>query len=86
MLKTLTLTIAACALSALLAADAGALPAAPAQSAGIEDSDVTLVRQGCGRGWRYSEMRGRCVPDRGSQINCPPGFHWSIRYKRCFRN
>lgn len=67
MMKALALTIAIGAASVLVAADARALPLAPAQPAAATESGITLVRDGCGRGMRYSNRRGGCVPqyDRG---------------------
>jgi hypothetical protein len=52
----------------LLSGAANAAPLALAKSAitQADDSDLTLVRDGCGRGMRYSNRRGGCVPqDRG---------------------
>ena len=52
----------------LLAGNASAAPIAPATSAiaqcgTAQDSDVTLVRDGCGRGMRFSTRRQGCVPE-----------------------
>ena len=70
-------------LSALVAFEAGAMPFAPAQN-GFTADDTMLVRDGCGRGMRFSERRGRCVPDddRDARV-CPRGFRWSERRDRC---
>jgi hypothetical protein len=55
---------------------ANAMPlsqSATVQSA-FQDSDVTLVRDGCGRGMRWSHRRQSCVPafDRGPVVVVPP--------------
>jgi hypothetical protein len=56
----------------LLAGNAGAAPIATATSAiaqsDAQDSDVTLVRDGCGRGMRFSNRRQGCVPDGGGGV------------------
>ena len=96
MLKTLALTIAIGAASALFATDAGALPLAQ-DKAGIAASDtVLLVRERCGPGRQWSERRRRCVTDtprammrdltRGDRRRCGRGLHWSDRRGRCVRN
>jgi hypothetical protein len=94
MLKTLALTIAIGAGSALLATDAGALPLAQ-DKAGVAASDtVLLVRERCGPGRQWSERRRRCVTDtpRGMmrdmtrRHHCGRGLHWSDRRGRCVRN
>jgi hypothetical protein len=98
MLKTLTFAVALGAMTALFSAGASALPATPVltQDAGI---DVTLVRDGCGRGQRFSSSRGRCVDsDRGfrgrdrdfrrgrsSRDDCRRGWRFSNRRGRCVR-
>jgi hypothetical protein len=49
---------------AMLAAPADAAPLTSSKSAiSQSDDSVTLVRDGCGRGMRYSNRRGGCVPD-----------------------
>ena len=56
--------IAICGSFAPLAANAaplGAMKSAITQSV-AQDSDVTLVRDGCGRGMRFSNRRQACVP------------------------
>ena len=53
MLKRLALTVAIGAGALLLASDAQAMPLTLAKTTAIE-SDVTLVRDGCGRGYRFS--------------------------------
>src|SRR5436190_1617322 len=61
---SLALTVAISGSAVLLASAANAAPLALAKSAitQVDDSDVTLVRDGCGRGMRYSNRRGGCVP------------------------
>ena len=54
--------LAVIAASALTPASAGPMPLNPAISA---DSGLTLVRDGCGRGFRFSNYRQACVPIEG---------------------
>ena len=93
MFKTLALTVAAGAISALVAVNAGSLTLAPAKPA--VDSGVTLVRDGCGPGLRYSFRLRRCVAA-GPVVVAPPivaplvtacgfGHRWSHRWRRCVR-
>lgn len=88
MLKTITITVTAAAVSALLTVGASAAPLAPAKQFGIE-SNITLVRDGCGRGMRYSNSRDRCVEkfSRGSR-HFDRGSRWSDRgrHQRHYRN
>ena len=93
MLKTLAFTLALGAASALLVADAGALPLAQAKQT-VAGSDITLVREGCGPGRQYSERQRRCVADSPRAMirdairarDCGPGRHYSARFNRCVRN
>jgi hypothetical protein len=58
----------------LFAGSANAMPlsqSATVQSA-LQDSDVTLVRDGCGRGMRWSHRRQSCVPQGGPGIVVAP--------------
>ena len=74
MLKALCFAAVASAVGALVAFEAQALPLAAAKTMTIE-SDVTLVRDGCGRGYRFSNRRQACVPefdDRGSYRRAVP--------------
>ena len=72
-------------LAALLAFDAGAMPLTPPGHLGFGTSDLTLVRDGCGPGFRFSNSRQRCVPDdvRGGPPACPAGFRFSEGRGRC---
>jgi hypothetical protein len=96
MLKTIAFTAALGAIAALMPAGAGAVPLAQ-DKAGLATSEtVLLVREGCGRGWQWSERRRRCVPDstraqirdmvRGATDRCGPGRRWSDRRGRCVRD
>jgi hypothetical protein len=79
----LVMTAAVGVLSAFVAFDAGAMPFAPLQQ-GLAADETVLVRDGCGRGMRFSERRGRCVPDEDRDVRvCPRGFRWSERRERC---
>jgi len=93
MLKRIVFMAAICAIAGI-PAGAGALPLA--QKAGIANSDtVQLVREGCGRGFQWSERRRRCVEDspraqirdmmRGGERSCGRGMRWSDRGGRCVR-
>jgi hypothetical protein len=82
MRRMLVMTAAVGVLSAFVAFDAGAMPFFPVQ--GFTADDTVLVRDGCGRGMRFSERRGRCVPDEDREARvCPRGFRWSERRERC---
>ena len=80
--------------SALLVADAGALPLAQAEKT-IVHSDTVLVCDGCGPGMRFSRRLRRCVvagpagPNIREAIRpgrCGPSRHWSVRRGRCVLN
>jgi hypothetical protein len=87
MLKSFAVTIAAGALSIAFVAGASALPLTPSNPAAPSD-EVTLVRDGCGPGLRYSVRLRRCVGvERPVVIGpvrvCPPFQRWSERFRRC---
>ena len=101
MLKTLALTVAMGAMTALSVADVGALPLTPSKQT-IENADLSLVRDGCGRGMRFSRRAGGCVVDGPAVIvprvfapapiivapalrGCPRGTRWSNRFQQCVR-
>jgi len=98
MLKTLALTLAMGAMTVLSIADAGALPLTQSKQT-IENADLTAVRDGCGRGMRYSRRAGGCVADGPVIIaprvvapiivaprrGCPWGTRWSNRFQQCVR-
>jgi hypothetical protein len=78
----------------LFAGQAQALPLAHANAVAIaqnaQDSDVILVRDGCGRGMRFSNSRGGCVQDfnGGPRVvvvprGCGPGFRFSNSRQAC---
>jgi len=73
---------------ALLAGDANAAPLAVAKGTisqqGAQGGDVTLVRDQCGRGRRFSNSRQRCVAefDRGPP-ECPRGMRFSNSRQAC---
>ena len=52
-----------------------------------QDSDLLLVRDGCGRGMRFSNSRQRCVEDFGGgprvEPGCPRGMRFSNSRGRC---
>jgi hypothetical protein len=70
---SLALIIAIGGSAVLLSGAANAAPLALGKSAitQADDSDVTLVRDGCGRGMRYSHRRGGCVPSDGPRGDDP---------------
>lgn len=76
--------------SALTATSASAMPLGAAR-APVVAGDLLLVRDGCGRGMRWSNRRERCVEDdshsrrdsRGSREECPRGWRYSERFERC---
>jgi hypothetical protein len=79
MRKTFVWAAAIGGLAALLAFDAGAMPLTPGQL-NFGTSDLTLVRDGCGPGFRFSNSRQRCVPDdvRGG----PPRMSARVPFQR----
>ena len=83
MRRMLMVAAAVGALGALVTFEAGAMPLSPVEQ-GFGVSDLMLVRDGCGRGMRFSERRQRCVPDVEREIAvCPRGFSWSDGRQRC---
>ena len=83
MRRKLVMTAAVGVLFAFVAFDAGAMPLAPVQQ-GLTADDTLFVRDGCGRGFRFSERRQRCVPDEDRTLAvCPRGFRWSDGRQRC---
>jgi hypothetical protein len=92
MLKTIAFALALGAVTTLAVADAGALPLAQARQ-GTSGSDITLVREGCGAGFQFSERLGRCVKDSPRAVihdlvrpKCGFGRHYSERFARCVRD
>ena len=92
MLKTIAFALALGAATTLAVADASALPLAQAKQA-TSGSDITLVREGCGRGFQFSERLGRCVKDSPRAVihdlvrpKCGFGRHYSERFARCVRD
>lgn len=61
-MRSTAFAIAIGAMALLPSVNAGAFPLAPVESAATADSDVQLVADGCGRGYRYSRRAGGCVP------------------------
>jgi hypothetical protein len=65
-MRTLQALIIAIGAVFLLAGSADAAPLGLGTSAavqsGVQEGDVLLVRDGCGRGMRWSNRRGHCVP------------------------
>ena len=98
MLKITTFAIAVGAVSALLAVDAGALPVASVAHQAAAENNLVLVRDGCGRGMRYSHRRQRCVeegrggppvvivPGREFRDRCGRGWRYSHSRGRCVRD
>jgi hypothetical protein len=76
-----------------VSAEANASPLAAMKGAITEAApeDVTLVRDGCGRGMRFSNSRQRCVEDfrgGGQRVivvprGCPRGTRFSDRRQAC---
>ena len=87
MLKTFTLTVAIGAMVALFGVTANAAPISPSKQI-TSESNVLLVRDGCGRGMRFSHGRNRCVEQfesrrRMRRDDCRRGQHFSHRLERC---
>src|SRR5262245_13104113 len=63
-MRSLAFALAISTMALLPSGSAGALPLAPAASSGVEP-EVLLVRDGCGRGMRWSNRMQACVQDFG---------------------
>ena len=59
MLTKFALVLAAGFTLAMITGQAQATPLAAKQI--YQSTDITLVAQGCGRGWHWSYVLGRCV-------------------------
>ena len=62
-MRSLAIAIAIGSMALLTWGNAGAVPLAPVESAAAAESSLLLVRDGCGRGYRYSHRAGGCVED-----------------------
>jgi hypothetical protein len=62
-MRSLAFAVAIGSMAFLTSGNAGALPLAPVESAAAVESNLLLVRDGCGRGFRYSHRAGGCVED-----------------------
>jgi hypothetical protein len=63
-MRSLAFAAAIGAMALMPTSNASAFPIAPGATAGVE-SNVLQVRDGCGRGFRYSNRAGGCVRDFG---------------------
>ena len=73
MIKALCFGLALCAAPALFTTAASAMPLDRNVAAAASD-DITLVRDNCGRGFRFSYRRQACVPmHRGGHVGVDPG-------------
>jgi hypothetical protein len=70
MIKSLTIGLALCAAPALFTTAAQAMPLDRSLSVAAT-GDITLVRDGCGRGFRFSYRRQACVPVHGRVVVDP---------------
>jgi hypothetical protein len=70
MIKALCLGLALCAAPALLTTAAAAMPLDRNVAAAVT-GDIALVRDGCGRGFRFSYRRQTCVPIRRGPVVDP---------------
>jgi hypothetical protein len=78
MIRSLAFAVAVGFAALLSSAGAGAVPVGPASApvaAAAAEADVLLVRDGCGRGYRYSSRRGGCVPDFDRGPPPPPRYY-----------
>jgi hypothetical protein len=62
-MRSLAFAVALGSMALLSSGNAGALPGPPAESAAAVESNLLLVRDGCGRGFRWSNRRQACVED-----------------------
>lgn len=87
LLASLALAVTIVASSLLSASDAKASQLGLAAHAVIEagDANVTLVRDGCGRGMRFSNRLQACVEDGPRYVapGCPAGTRFSERRQAC---
>jgi hypothetical protein len=72
MIKALCLGLALCAAPALFTTAAPAMPL-DRNVAAAATGDITLVRDGCGRGFRFSYRRQACVPVHRGHVVVDPG-------------
>jgi hypothetical protein len=56
----LALALAGAFAIAMIAWEANAVPSMPAKLS-YQNNDVTMIAQGCGRGWHWSARWRRCV-------------------------
>ena len=81
-MRSLTFFAAIGSMALVSSGGAGALPVASAESVAAIESNMLLVRDGCGRGMRFSNRLQACVADfdRGPP---PPLYYYGERdYRR----
>jgi hypothetical protein len=71
MLKAIMVAVAIGAMTTLFAGGASAQQLGVVKSQPAVESNMTLVRDDCGRGRHFSERRGRCVDDVRVRIVSP---------------
>lgn len=95
-MRSVVFAAAVSAVALMSSGPAGALPLAPVESSAVE-SNLLLVRDGCGPGMRYSHRMQACVRDFGPpppygyrpppppppRPICPPGMRFSYRAQAC---
>jgi hypothetical protein len=64
-MRSIAFAIAVGSVALFTSASAGAFTLPPLEGATAADSSLLLVRDGCGRGFRYSYRAGGCVRDFG---------------------
>jgi hypothetical protein len=75
-MRSLAFAVAVGSMTLLSSGSAGALPVLSGESAASAvESNLLLVRDGCGRGMRYSNRRGGCVPDDYGRGPPPPPYY-----------
>jgi hypothetical protein len=78
-MRTLAFLVAMGSMALLSSGSAGALPVVPVEGVAAIESNIFLVRDGCGRGMRFSHRLQACVADfdRG-----PPRYYGERDYYR----
>lgn len=76
-MRSLAFAVAIGSMALLTSGSAGALPAAFVDSPAAAEANLLLVRDGCGRGMRFSNRLQACVEefDRGPRRGPPPPFY-----------
>jgi hypothetical protein len=81
-MRLLAFFVAIVAMALLSSGSAGALPVVSVESVAAIESNVLLVRDGCGRGMRFSNRLQACVADFDRGGPPPPRYYGERDYYR----